>query len=346
MPEIRPRISRGLLTEAPETEPGGAVTPSTSSPFVATASPVDALSPSLAEMSEQRIQELVKARVPREALASFLDKRITEQSMESVRKLIEIRGDLYAIPGENVSNLEANNSQRKRLFDMAMVALYEELMTPQKIVSVILGLGVVNAADLLEKMAVVEYGIYYLARDISSTSTFTSDPLYVYDSIAQIHHSDPTRNSYQSLANVEEELLSVYEDTLGAGPLPSDITTLLADFDYKALVRINGREAACEGSNIARYKFLLNYTSTSQAMDRSLLRKYWATTSDGAGGTYGYYVRDNRRIYLTGLKASTGGLEDYAYYGLLASAYNAGHKAARDFLYALWNNTASRTIHY
>lgn len=375
MPELRPRPSPTLVLENPENEgrfiavktttasrplirvmedpqtidPSSVANINRISPpkiFKGEVGTVDSLLPKLVETNSRGIQDLVKSRVSREEFSRFLDSAITESSMEPMRALLDIRGDLYSIPGETAASLSSNNYQRKRLFDMAMFALYEELMTPSKVASIVGSLGVIGAADLLEKMVVLETGIYYLDKDLSSTTTSASESFYIYDNIAYIYHSDPTKRSYRDLANVEEELQGIYDDTLDGGSLPASISSLIPGFDYKSLVRINGRPSEAEGDDIAKYKFLLNYTSSSTALDRQLIRKYWAITSNGGDGTYGYYLRDGRRVYLTGLTTDTGGAENYSYYDLLESSYNSGYKAARDFLVALWQNTLNRTIHY
>lgn len=333
MPEIRQKVRPDLTIEGSEGGSGSAA---------------DRLLPPLVDTTSAGLQSVLKSRIDKADMLSFLERKLTEEAIDPMREILDVEGSLYAISGETAQDLPGNNYQRKRLFDMAMIAMYEELVTPEKVISTVQSLGVRAAADLFEKMAVLESGMYYLEKDLSAEATSSSESIYITDGVSSIHYADPTRDSYQSLANVEEELQNIYDETLGAGTLPAAITSLIPDFDEmgKAFVRINGRRSPAEGSSIARYKFLLNYTSTADAMDRSLLRKYWAVTSDGLGGTYGYYVRDGRRVYLTGLTIATGGAEDYAYYSLLAGSYNSGYKAARDFLYALWSNTASRTIHY
>ena len=445
MPELRPRPSPTLVLENPENEgrfiavktttasrplirvmedpqtidPSSVANINRISPpkiFKGEVGTVDSLLPKLVETNSRGIQDLVKSRVSREEFSRFLDSAITESSMEPMRALLDIRGDLYSIPGETAASLSSNNYQRKRLFDMAMFALYEELMTPSKVASIVGSLGVIGAADLLEKMVVLETGIYYLEKDLSSTTTSASESFYIYDNMAYIYHSDPTKRSYRDLANVEEELQGIYDDTLtpitglaatlatgtgsvsltagttskilsgetlskvsGTGSFASGatvssitnstsfsmsanhstagsivfqtsaiptISSLIPGFDYKSLVRINGRQSEAEGDDIAKYKFLLNYTSSSTALDRQLIRKYWAITSNGGDETYGYYLRDGKRVYLTGLTTDTGGAENYSYYDLLESSYNSGYRAARDFLVALWQNTLNRTIHY
>lgn len=388
MPETRAKKSRPLFTAGSD----------------------DGLSPTLQKTTSSGIQDMLKGAISREDFSSFMSRRITESSIEDMRRLLELRGDLYAIPGEDLQSKPSNDYQRKRLFDMAMVAIYEELLTPAKIISIVEDMGVQTAADLLEKMAVLEYGMFYLERDISASVTTGSSPLYIHDSIVSVYHSTRDKNGYRNLENLEEELQSIYNDssssvvglqatlttgtaavtltsgttasivpgetlskTSGTGAFASGATvasitgqttftmsanhstagaitfqtsaiptilSLIPSFDYKSLVRINGRDAEVEGDYIGKYKYLLNYNSTSSALDRNLLRKYWAVSGEG------YYLRDGNRVYLNGLKVSTGGAEDYSYYGLLQSTYNGDHRAARDLLVSLWENTASRTIHY
>jgi hypothetical protein len=370
----------------------------------------DGLSPKLQGSTSSEIQDMLKGSISREDFSLFMSRRITESSIDDLRRLLEIRGDLYSIDGETAQNKSSNDYQRKRLFDMAMIAIYEELLTPAKIISIVGSLEVQGAANLLEKMAMLEYGMFYLDRDISSSSTTGSSPLYIHDSLPSVFYSTPGRNGYKNLANVEEELQSVYDDsssavtglqailatgtaavtltsgttasmlagqtlskTSGTGAFASSATvasitgpttftmsanhstagsitfqtsaiptvlSLIPGFDYKSLVRINGREAECEGEDIGKYKYLLNYNSASSALDRNLLRKYWAVSGEG------YYLRDGRRVYLGGLTTGTGGAENYSYYSLLGNTYNPNHRAARNFLVGLWNDTASRTIHY
>ncbi len=366
------------------------------------------LSPPLQETSSIGLQAILKSRIDRVKMDAFLERKLTEDSIDSMRSILDIEGDLYSS--------EQDNYQRKRLFDMVIMALYEELLTPEKAVSIVGSIGVTGAADLFEKMAVLESGMYYLDKDLSAVTTSASESVYITDSVSSIYYADQTRDSYQSLENVEEELQAIYDETsapitglaatlatgtgsvsltagttskilsgetlskvsgtgsFASGATVSSITnstsfsmsanhstagsivfqtsaiptilSLIPGFDYKSLVRINGRRAAAEGESIAKYKFLLNYTSTSTALDRSLIRKYWAVTSNGGDGTYGYYVRDGRRIYLTGLTTDTGGAEDYAYYGLLSSSHNKGYESAHDFLISFWENISGRTIHY
>jgi hypothetical protein len=292
------------------------------------------LSPPLRDFTSRGIQAIIKSRIKPSDMDEFLQRKLSEDNIDAMRSLLELDGAIYSTASG--SNAEEVNYQKKRAFDMAMVAIYEEILTPQQAASLILS-GVNDAANRLEKIAVLEYNFYYLNKDLSAVTMSQSEGVYVTDSIVSIYHSDQTRRSYQNLANAEEEIQRIHDDITPTNA--SKVTAVASDFNPKALARINGRNATVEGSNIGKYRFLLNYGSTSAALDRDLTRKYWAITSDGAGGTHGYYVRDGERIYLSGLAS-------LSYYGLLSASFNNDYKLARDFLASLRAGMLARTIHY
>ncbi len=172
----------------------------------------DSLAPRIRELTAPGIQEFVKARIPEASLREFLAAKMDEDSIESVRKIMELRGEMYSVPGETTSQLTANNALRKRLFDMSIALIYEEVFTPEQVVSTAKLLGLSASVQLFEKMVMLEYGAFILERSITET-TKAFEAYYIADNIAEVYHSDGTRKSYKDLANLESELADILADT-------------------------------------------------------------------------------------------------------------------------------------
>jgi hypothetical protein len=296
----------------------------------------DFLLPRLSNLTQEGIQDVIKSRISQKDFSDFLEKKINEDTIEDYRKLLELKGNLYAIPGETSSTKLGNDNIRKYLFDLIMVVLYEELLTYNQIISLIQSSGVLTSVNIFEKMVVLEYELFILTKNITET-TQTFFKTYIADNLIEIYHSTKNFSSYRNLANVEEELQKIYTATLAAAPFSGTLPTVLSsigDFDYKLLVRINGQSATVEKENQSKYLFILNYNSTSSFFDKSYIRKYWALTNKNA-----YYIKDGIRIYFDGLTA-------YSYYGLFSSSFSSNYKLAHDFLTKLWENITQRTINY
>jgi hypothetical protein len=293
----------------------------------------DFLLPKLSNLTEEGIQSIIKSKISEKDFLDFLEKKINEDTIEDYRKLLELKGSLYAIPGEN--SIE-NDRKRKYLFDLIMVVLYEELLTYNQIITIIQANGVLASVDIFEKIVVLEYELFILTKNITET-TQTFFKTYITDNIINVYHSTKNFSAYRDLANVEEELQKIYTATLAATPFSGTLPTVLSsigDFDYKSLVRINGELATVEKENQFKYLFILNYNSTSLFFDKSYIRKYWALTDRNA-----YYIKNGVRIYFDGLTA-------YSYYGLFSSTYSSNYESAHDFLTKLWENITQRTINY
>jgi len=296
----------------------------------------DFLLPRLSNLTEEGIQDIIKSRISQKDFSDFFKKKINEDTIEDYRKLLELKGNLYAIPGETSSNKIENDKKRKYLFDLIMVVLYEELLIYNQIISVVQTNGVLTSIDIFEKMVVLEYELFILTKNITET-TKTFFKTYIADNLINIYHSTKNFSSYRDLANIEEELQKIYTATLAATPYSGTLPSILSsigDFNYKSLVRINGQLATVEKENQSKYLFILNYNSTSSFFDRSYIRKYWALTNKNA-----YYIKDGIRIYFDGLTA-------YSYYGLFSSSFSSNYKLAHDFLTKLWENITQRTINY
>jgi hypothetical protein len=296
----------------------------------------DFLLPRLSNLTQEGIQDVIKSRISQKDFSDFLEKKINEDTIEDYRKLLELKGNLYAIPGETSSTKLGNDNIRKYLFDLIMVVLYEELLTYNQIISLIQSSGVLTSVNIFEKMVVLEYELFILTKNITET-TQTFFKTYIADNLIEIYHSTKNFSSYRNLANVEEELQKIYTATLAATPYSGTLPSILSsigDFNYKSLVRINGQSATVEKENQSKYLFILNYNSTSSFFDKSYIRKYWALTNKNA-----YYIKDGIRIYFDGLTA-------YSYYGLFSSSFSSNYKLAHDFLTKLWENITQRTINY
>jgi hypothetical protein len=301
----------------------------------------DFLLPRLSNLTEEGIQDIIKSRISQKDFSDFLEKKINEDTIEDYRKLLELKGNLYAIPGEPSSNKIENDKKRKYLFDLIMVVLYEELLTYNQIISVVQTNGVLISINIFEKMVVLEYELFILTKNITET-TKTFFKKYIADNLINIYHSTKNFSSYRNLANIEEELQKIYTATLAATPYSGTLPSILSsigDFNYKSLVRINGQLATVEKENQSKYLFILNYNSYEDEeeniiYDRSYIRKYWALTDKNA-----YYIKNGIKIYFDGLT-------DYSYYELFDSEYNEDYAEAHNFLTKLWENITQRTINY
>jgi hypothetical protein len=286
------------------------------------------LLPSFYNLTNEGIQDIIKSKISKTEFSDFLEKKINEDTIEDYRKLLELDGSLYV-------QLEADND-KKYLFDLIMVLLYEEVLTYSQIIASIQSLGPLEAISIFEKMVVLEYELFILTKNITET-TKTFFKTYITDNIVNIYHSTKDFLSYKDLANVEDELQKIYIATLAAAPFSGTLPTVLnsiGDFDHKSLVRINGQLATVEKENQSKYLFILNYNSTSSFFDKSYIRKYWALTDRNA-----YYIKNGIRIYFDGLTT-------YSYYGLFSSTYSSNYQSAHDFLTKLWENITQRTINY
>jgi len=288
--------------------------------------PSDYLLPIFRNLTEEGIQDVIKSRISQKEFSEFLDKKINEDTIEDYRKLLELKGNLYSV---------FTDKEKKYLFDLIMVLIYEEVLTYTQIITIIQSNGV-SAIDIFEKMVILEYELFVLTKNITeATKTFFKT--YVTDKVVNVYHSTKDFSAYKDLNNLEEELLRIYNDTLNTSPFNGTLPTVLSsigDFNSKALVRINGELATVEKENQSKYFFILNYNTTASQFDRSYIRKYWALRDRNA-----YYIKNGVRIYLDGLTS-------YSYYGLFSSTFSPGYKLAHDFLTKLWENITQRTINY
>lgn len=284
------------------------------------------IQPNLENLDGTGIQNAIKSRIDRQQLFAFLDRKMSEDTIPDFQSIMDTSGSFY----EGITE-----SKRKYLFDLVLAVMYEELMSFNDIRALVAtGDG---SIDILERMIVLEYDLYFLEYSIGTTQEF--DKVYIIDNVKDIFHGTEEKMAYKDLDNLQEELDKILNSASKPTEIPSDFYTSGTDFNPNLLFRINRKVADIELDNIAKYSFLLNYNTTSSVNDRALLRKYWAIQANGTGRTYGYYYKDSTKKYLTGLNS-------YSYYGLLSSSYNSSYKAAHDFLTDLWDRMRDGTINY
>jgi hypothetical protein len=295
----------------------------------------DSLTSPIREYTSSSIVDIIRERIPRQGMESFLSSRVTSDSVRSFSGLLQLRdGAMYGGSG----------ADRKRLFDLALAVVYEELLSLDQVAEVCspspVGLGPAAAADLFEKMLVLEYNLFYLTKDLGEFQSRSFERFYMSENLVSVYYSDKSRRSYSDLANLNEELddISSYVSGQSSGS-ESDVMAVIDDFTASSIVGINGKDPAAEGGNISKYRFLFNYNTTSSLFDRELLRKYWAVTPDNLGKPHGYYIKDGERVYLDGVLG-------YSYYGLLKPSYDEAHGRAHDYIIKLWENISQRTINY
>jgi hypothetical protein len=286
----------------------------------------DTISPLYFEtLSQFSIQNIIKSRISKESFLEFLNKNIIEETISVYQEILDLdsKTGLYK---------DFNDSQKKYLFDLIMVILYEEVLTFADIKSKIISLRT-SVIDVFEKIVVLEYGLFNLERSISLTNQ-EFDKIYILDNIKNIYHGNKNFTSYRDIENIEVELNKYLNGVIVPSEIPSD-------FLSKIFFRINERLSGIEKSqNIYKYIFLLNYNSTSLFIDKDLLRKYYAVTVNiNTTQVYGYYYKDNEKIYLSGIST-------LSYYQYLTESYNADYKAAHEFLISIWQKLLDGTINY
>jgi hypothetical protein len=302
---------------------------------------IDTITPLFTQISDAGIQDYLKYRIGEINMEKFLDEKIDETNVDEYRKLLEMRDNaLYNITGHEE---DPDISEKKKyLFDLALSLLYDEVFTFSQIESIMRDEGVYDAATIFEKIIILEYGLFYLNHNILET-TKNFERFYIIDNIPELYYKSLSLPSYRNLTNLEAELQKIYDQTLEELSLVSAPSALPADFNYKALVRINGEPATIEGANMSTYWYILNYNDTTSpnVFDRDLLRKYYALDND-ITGTKGYYYKDGNlttKIYFTGI-------DSYSYYGLLSNSHNLNYQQARIFLRTFWQNILDGTINY
>jgi hypothetical protein len=284
----------------------------------------DTISPLYFEkLSQFSIQNIIKSRISKESFLEFLNKNMIEETIFIYQEILDLdsKTGLYK---------DFNDSQKKYLFDLIMVILYEEVLTFADVKSKIVNLGT-SVIDVFEKIVVLEYGLFNIEKSISLTNQ-EFDKIYISDNIKNIYHGNKNFTSYRDIENIEVEL-NKYLDGVS---VPSEIPS---DFLATIFFRINERLSDIEKSqNIYKYIFLLNYNSTTLFTDKDLLRKYYAIGANNSE-VYGYYYKDNEKIYLDGIS-------NLSYYQYLTESYNANYKAAHEFLISIWQKLLDGTINY
>jgi len=272
-------------------------------------------------LTETSIQNIIKSKIKKEDFFNFLNKNMIEENISKFQKVLdfESKTGLYKdIPEDN----------KKYVFDLISVALYEEIFSIEN-VELLISENASNALDILEKIAVLEYGLYSL-EGISLPTTTEFDKIYITDNVKTLYHSTKKFLAYKDLDNLNAELASI----LGSTSIPTTSPTAFpSDFTVTSLFRINERLATIEKTNMSLYSFLLNYNTTSSVNDRNFLRKYHAV--NGAG----YYYKNNTKIYITGLNT-------LSYYKYLSATHNASYETAHNFLITLWEKMLNGTINY
>jgi hypothetical protein len=283
----------------------------------------DSLQPFLESLTDLTIQNAIKSRIDKTQFRFFLEKKMNEDTIVDFQRLIDIEGTLYT---------DIDTSKRKYLYDLLMAVMYEELLSFSDLVDIITSQGN-SSVDILEKMIILEYDLYFLDGSIGTTQEFNK--VYIIDNVRDIFHSTNEKISYKDLDNLKEELDKILNGASKPTEIPSDFY-IIEDgetiFNYGLLFRVNGKLASIEGSNTAKYSFLLNYNTTSSVTDRSLARKYEALTS-------GYYYKNQTKVYFDGIS-------EYSYYPLLSDTYDADFEEAHVFLTQLWDKMIDGTINY
>jgi hypothetical protein len=285
-------------------------------------------SPVFETLSSSGIQNVIKSRITKEDFNKFLNSKIIAENFKDYEKIIDIEGTLY-------SGLD--KSQRKYLFDLIIVILYEEIMQFPQIESIILS-NINQALVIFEKMVVLEYDLFFIEGNTVPSSSIELDKVYIEDNIRELYYGTNLKNSYKDLGNLKTEVQAIYSNYVAENPFPvsSGIPSnfFLADgsFNYSLFFRINGNSSEIE-KNTSIYSFLFNYNSLSSVvMDRTNLRKFLAFSN-------GFYYKDNEKKTLDGLTS-------YSYYGLLSNTFSSSYRNAQLFLTGLWDKMLDGTINY
>jgi hypothetical protein len=285
------------------------------------------ISPVFETLTTSGIQNIIKSRISKEDFNEFLNSKIVSESFSDYEKIIDIEGSLYA---------GLDKSQRKYLFDLIIVILYEEILQFQQIESIILS-DINQAIVIFEKMVVLEYDLFFIETNVPSSS-IELDKIYIEDNIRELYYGTNAKNSYKDIDNLKSEVQSIYNSYIISNPFPvsSGIPSnfFLADgsFNHSLFFRINGNQSDIE-RNTSIYSFLLNYNSLSSLiMNRTNLRKFLALSN-------GFYYKDNEKKRLDGLTT-------YSYYGLLSNTFSSSYRNAQLFLTGLWDKMLEGTINY
>jgi hypothetical protein len=284
----------------------------------------DTISPLYFEtLSQFSIQNIIKSKISRESFLEFLNKNMIEETIAVYQEILDL---------ESTTGLykDFEDSQKKYLFDLIMVILYEEILTFTDIKSKIITLGT-SVIDIFEKIVVLEYGLFNIEKSINLTNQ-EFDKIYILDNIKNIYHGNNNFTSYKDLENIEFELDKYLESVSVSDEIPDDFLATI-------FFRINERLSDIEKSQyIYKYIYLLNYNSTNLFADRDLLKKYYAIGANNSE-VYGYYYKANKKIYLEGIS-------DLSYYQYLTESYNADYQEAHEFLVSMWQKLLDGTINY
>jgi hypothetical protein len=284
----------------------------------------DTISPLYFEtLSQFSIQNIIKSRISKESFLEFLNKNMIEETIAVYQEILDL---------ESTTGLykDFEDFQKKYLFDLIMVILYEEVLTFTDIKSKIITLGV-SVIDVFEKIVVLEYGLFNIERSISLTNQ-EFDKIYILDNVKNIYHGNNNFTSYRDIKNIEVEVNKYLDGVSVPNEIPSDFLATI-------FFRINERRSDIEKSQyIYKYIFLLNYNSTNLFADRDLLKKHYAIGANNSQ-VYGYYYKSNEKIYLSGIS-------NLSYYQYLTESYNADYQEAHEFLVSMWQKLLDGTINY
>lgn len=270
------------------------------------------------------LQDTIKMTIDRELLKRFLQRRITPDTLEQYSEILDINSDMYNV----VSN-------RKYLFDLVMIILYEEILSLSEIKEV---LAENLPLETLEEMVILEYELFSLPQ--SSGSEVTTDIFYrkyVSDYIVELKYKSVNYKSYASIGNIKDELEKiadkVFEDT---ETTKDELEEFLGAFNPTDFIRINGKASVLESTDLlSKVMFLLNYNSTSTVLDRSFYRKSKALAEGISVVGKEYFGPDY-----------SGYIESYGYFGYFTGSHDPTLEKLHKFVEKFLTKIKSGTVNY
>ncbi len=328
--------------------------------FSSASSPSTSVSP----ITNEGIQKIIKSRISKENMSLFLSKKMNEDSIEDFRKLFEDSFFDGYLGTEEEEALELiTPTPRKYLFDLILAVLFEELLSFNQVKDILQNRED-GAVSVFEKMIVLEYNLFSYKQSMLNTNflikTKFANKKYVMNYIPTILHGVPGIKSYKDIANLESELLSIFDPLIRSTISPAYPNSALTffrriiddnSFGFKSVARINKAEAHIEKDEISRYSFFLNFNRENASNNHNLehSRKFHALKIDEEDSekTQGFYYKEgsNSPIFFNDIRS-------YSYYPLLrensisTSNIEQDRMKAYIFLKKYGEQIIERTINY
>lgn len=317
-------------------------------------------------VSSEDIQSIIKNRISRPMVASFLNNVINEDNIIQYATLLKQEFIPDTLDDNSIIQpYSYTRDENKYVYDLIIALIYEESITLAEILTILEtavngGAGteasLITAIDTLEKMVMLEYGLYSSTATIGETHKYKKK-IYIGLNIPTLIYGEKYRYSYKDVANISAELGVLEVDATTETTLTALQRTDLTALDFyndntgnsltnvTTINRVNRYSSNVEGQYLPIYSFLINAYNENGDYDKRMIRKHHAIQADGPN-TFGHYYKKNASGTLE-IKYFTG-LETLSYYSHLNNIITnkTSYQNIGNYIRVFWKFILDRTINY